>query len=206
MASIDVLDWKKSKVSSVDLPAEVFEVEVDKTLLHTVVRWQLACRRQGTHQAQTRGMVTGSTKKPFKQKGTGNARQGTTKSPLLRGGGVIFGPSPRDYSYKVNKKIKKKALAMALSYLKSEGRLFVVKDMVSDTGKTKELSKQLSGFGVDKALLVDTERSESFERGAKNLKKFRYNTVEGVNVYDLLKYDTAILTEDSVSKICERCV
>ena len=120
MASVDVLDWKKKKVGSVELPATVFEQEVRKDLLHTVVRWQLASRRAGTHQAKTRGMVRGSSAKPFKQKGTGNARQGNKRSPLLRGGAITFGPEPRDYSYTLPKKIKKKAMKSALSHLMKE--------------------------------------------------------------------------------------
>ena len=204
MANVDVLDWNKKKVGSAELPASVFEQEVRKDLLHTVVRWQLASRRAGTHMAQTRSMVSGSSAKPFKQKGTGNARQGNKRSPLLRGGAVIFGPEPRDYSYTLPKKIKKKAMKSALSYLMKEGRLFVVKDMKSE-GKTNELAKRLKGFGVDKAILIDENRDDMFTRAARNLPKFRYNSVEGLNVYDLLKYDAAIVTESSIAKIAKRC-
>ena len=204
MANVDVLDWNKKKVGSAELPASVFEQEVRKDLLHTVVRWQLASRRAGTHMAQTRSMVSGSSAKPFKQKGTGNARQGNKRSPLLRGGAVIFGPEPRDYSYTLPKKMKKKAMKSALSYLMKEGRLFVVKDMKSE-GKTNELAKRLKGFGVDKAILIDENRDDMFTRAARNLPKFRYNSVEGLNVYDLLKYDAAIVTESSIAKIAKRC-
>ncbi len=204
MASVDVFDWNKKKVGSVDLPATVFETEVRKDLLHTYVRWQLASRRQGTHMAQTRSMVNGSSAKPFKQKGTGNARQGNKRSPLLRGGAVTFGPQPRDYSYKLPRKLKKKALKSALSYLAKEGKLQIVEDMKSE-GKTKELAARLKAFGAEKALLIDAQKDDMFMRASRNLNKFKYNTVEGLNVFDLLKYDMAILTKDSINSIVKRC-
>ncbi len=205
MAKVDVLDWSKKKVGEVELPASVFETEVRKDLLHTAVRWQLASRRQGTHMAKTRGLVNGGGKKPYRQKGTGSARQGSTRSPLLRGGGVIFGPQPRDYSYTLPKKIKKLALKTALAHLYKEGRFFVVDDMSSKEGKTNELAQRLKKFGVEKALLIDKENNELFQRASRNLPKFRYNTVSGLNVFDLLKYDAAIVTKSSVEKIAQRC-
>ena len=205
MASVDVLDWEKNKVGRVELPSLVFEQEVRKDLLHTMVRWQLACRRQGSHQAKTRSMVRGSSAKPFKQKGTGNARQGNKRSPLLRGGAVIFGPQPRDYSYSLPKKLKKKALKSALSYLYQEGRLQVVEEMKSSGGKTRELAQMLSSFGLQKAILIDRDRDEMFFRAARNLPQFKYNTVEGLNVYELLKYDRVVFTKDSIEKVVQRC-
>lgn len=204
MAKVDVLNWKKEKVGQVELSPEVFETEVKKEVLHTVVKWQLAERRQGTHMTKTKGLVSGGGKKPFKQKGTGNARQGSTRSPLMPGGGTIFGPEPRSYSFALPKKVRRLGLRMALSYLLKEGRLFVVDNMNSD-GKTNELSKRLKGFGLAKALLVDAKQNEQFGRASRNLPKFRYYPVDGLNVYDLLKYDTAIITKDSVSKIIEKC-
>lgn len=204
MATVDILDWSKKKVGSIDLDPKVFEVEVRKDILHRVVNWQLASRRQGTHATKTRAFVSGGGKKPFKQKGTGNARQGTSRSPLMPGGAVLFGPQPRDYSYSLPKKLKRTALKSALSYLYKEGKLFVVKDMKSE-GKTNELAKRLSKFGVHKAVLLDGERDELFFRASKNLPTVKYNSIEGLNVYDLLKYDTAIVTEESIQKIVARC-
>jgi len=204
MASVDVIGWDKKKVGSVDLDASVFDIVVKKEILQTVVRWQLACRRQGTHKAKNRGEVSGGGKKPFKQKGTGNARQGSIRSPLMPGGGVSFGPEPRDYSYVLPKKMKRLGLRTALSFLKKEGRLMVVDSMASE-GKTKDIAKRLSGLGVAKAVLIDAETDEKFSRASRNLAKYRYYGVEGMNVYDLLKYDTAIITKDSVKKIVERC-
>jgi large subunit ribosomal protein L4 len=204
MATVDVIGWDKKKVGSVDLDASVFDIVVKKEILHTVVRWQLACRRRGTHKAKTRGEVSGGGKKPFKQKGTGNARQGSIRSPLMPGGGIAFGPEPRDYSYVLPKKVKRLGLRTALSFLKKEGRLLVIDSMTSE-GKTKDLAKKLVTLGVEKAVLIDGASNDKFTRAARNLPKFRYYGVEGLNVYDLLKYNTAIITKDSIKKIIERC-
>ncbi len=204
MATVNVLNWKKEKVGSLDLQADTFEVEVKKDVLHTVVRWQLACRRQGTHMTKTKGLVSGGGKKPFKQKGTGNARQGSTRSPLMPGGGTMFGPQPRSYGYVLPKKMRKVALKMALSHLFKEGKLTVV-DSMSSEGKTNELNKRLQTFGVKKAVLIDKASDAKFSRAAKNLVDYKYSPVEGLNVFDLLKYDYAVITKDSVAKIIERC-
>lgn len=204
MATVNVLNWKKEKVGSVDLAPEVFEREVKKEVLHTVVRWQLASRRQGNAATKTKGLVSGGGKKPFKQKGTGNARQGSTRSPLMPGGGTTFGPQPRSYAYVLPKKVRRIGLSMALSHLVKEGRLFVVDSMKSE-GKTNELSKRLTAFGLKKAVLVDSQNDELMKRASGNLQKFKYFPVEGMNVFDLLKYDAAVITKDSVAKIVERC-
>lgn len=204
MANIEVLDWSKKKVSTVELSSEVFGAEVNKELLHRVVNWQLACRRQGTHKTKTRAEVSGGGKKPFKQKGTGNARQGSSRSPLMPGGGITFGPVPRSYAFSLPKKLKRAALRSALSHLVKENKFFVVSDMNSD-GKTSDLAKRLKSFGVEKALLIDVDASDTFKRASRNLKKVRYNSVDGLNVYDLLKYDTAIVTAASIEKIVQRC-
>jgi large subunit ribosomal protein L4 len=204
MATVDVLGWDKKKVGSVDLDASVFEAPVKKEILQTVVRWQLACRRQGTHKSKTRAEVSGGGKKPSKQKGTGNARQGSTRSPLMPGGGITFGPVPRDYSYVLPKKVRRLGLRIALSFLKKEGRLFIVDGMTSGEGKTKELAASLKKFGVQKAVLVDSKLDAKFNRASKNLAKYRYYGVEGLNVYDLLKYDNVLLTKASVATIVEK--
>lgn len=204
MATVNITNWKKEKVGSVDLAANVFEVEVKKDVLHTVVRWQLASRRQGTHMTKTKGLVSGGGKKPFKQKGTGNARQGSTRSPLMPGGGTMFGPTPRNYAYVLPKKTRKVGLSMALSYLLKEGRLFVVDSMVSE-GKATELNKRLKTFGVKKAVLIDAMSDEKFMLAARNLQHYKYFPVAGLNVFDLLKFDGAVITKSSVSKIVERC-
>lgn len=205
MANVDVLSWDKKKVGTVDLDASVFDVKVKKEILQTVVRWQLACRRQGTHKAKTRGEVSGGGKKPFKQKGTGNARQGSIRSPLMPGGGITFGPEPRDYSYVLPKKVKRLGLRTALSQLKKEGKLFVIDSMTSTDGKTKDIAQKLKNFGLAKAILIDGKADEKFGRAARNLAKFRYMGVEGMNVYDLLKYDNVIISKGSIPAIVERC-
>lgn len=204
MATINVTNWKKEKVGSVDLASDIFEVEVKNDVLHSVVRWQLASRRQGTHSTKTKGLVSGGGKKPFKQKGTGSARQGSTRSPLMPGGGTMFGPQPRNYSYVLPKKMRKVGLSMALSHLLKEGKLFVVESMASE-GKTSELNKRLKTFGVKKAVLVDTIADENFQLAARNLENYKYFPVAGLNVFDLLKFDAAVLTKNSINKIIERC-
>lgn len=205
MATTNVLNWKKEKIGQVDLPAEIFEAEVKNEILYDVVRWQLASKRQGTHATKTKGLVSGGGKKPFKQKGTGNARQGSTRSPLMPGGGTIFGPQPRSYAYVLPKKVRRLGLRMALSHLNKEGKLFVVDSMKSE-GKTAELFKRLKSFGLEKAVLVDSQVDDLFQRAARNLDSFKYFPVEGVNVFDLLKYDAAVITKDSVAKIADRCL
>jgi large subunit ribosomal protein L4 len=204
MANVSVLNWDKKKVGEVELPAAIFEQKVRKDILHTVVRWQLAGRRQGNHASKTKGLVSGGGKKPFKQKGTGNARQGSSRSPLNPGGGAAFGPAPRDYSYALPRKMRQAGLRHALSYLQSTGKLFIVEDMKSQ-GKTGELAKRLKTFGLAKAVLVDQSVNDHFNRASSNLPKFRYYGVEGVNVYDLLKYDAAVVTKSSIDGIVARC-
>lgn len=204
MATVNVLNWKKEKVGSVELAADVFEAPVKKDILHTVVQWQLASRRQGTHMTKTKGLVSGGGKKPFKQKGTGNARQGSSRSILMPGGGTAFGPQPRSYAFVLPKKVRRLGLSMALSHLQAEGKLFVVDSMQSE-GKTAELTKRLKAFGITKAVLVDAQVDDKFNRASKNLQKFKYFPVEGLNVFDLLKYDAAIITKESVAKIVDRC-
>jgi large subunit ribosomal protein L4 len=203
MATTNVLNWKREKVGSVELDAEVFNVEVKKEVLHSVVNWQLASRRQGTHMVKTRALVSGGGKKPFKQKGTGNARQGTSRSPLMPGGAKLFGPIPKSYAYALPKKVRKVALTMALSYLNKEGRLYIV-DTLESSGKTGELAKRLKSFGLPKAVLIDADSNANFKRASGNLEKYRYYGVDGINVYDLLKYDHAVLSKASVAKIVER--
>lgn len=204
MATVNVLNWKKEKVGSIDLAADVFEAPVKKEILHTVVQWQLASRRQGTHMTKTKGLVSGGGKKPFKQKGTGGARQGSSRSPLMPGGGTMFGPQPRSYAFVLPKKVRRLGLSMALSHLQKEGKLFVVDSMQSE-GKTAELNKRLKAFGISKAVLVDSAVDDKFNQATKNLQSFKYFPVEGLNVFDLLKYDAAIITKESVAKIVDRC-
>ncbi|MCB0392058.1 MAG: 50S ribosomal protein L4 [Bdellovibrionales bacterium] len=205
MATVDVLDWNNKKVGSADLNASIFEGPVRKDILHTIVRWQLSKRRQGTHKAKSRAEVAGTSKKPYKQKGTGNARRGTEKSPLIAGGGVTFAPRPRNYDFDLPKKVKQLGLRSALSYLYAQGRLKVVDSMSVENGKTKEALAGLKNLSAEKSVLISAEKNEMFDRATRNLSSCRYYTAEGLNVYDLLKYDTAVITKDSIPAIEKRC-
>jgi large subunit ribosomal protein L4 len=205
MVKVDVIDWNKKVVGSVDLKSEIFDVESKKSILHDVVKWQLASRRRGTHKTKSKGEVRGGGKKPFKQKGTGSARQGSSRSPLMPGGGTAFGPKPRDYSYTLPKKIKQEGLRQALTYLRKEGKLFVMSDFKSETGKTKEMAAKFKGLGLPKVVLIGGKLDDSFNRATRNLSKIRYYGTEGLNVYDLLKYDAAVLSKDAIAGIEARC-
>lgn len=206
MAKVDVVSWNGTKkVGSVDLNPEVFEQPVKKAVLHALVKWQLAKRRSGTHKAKTKGEVRGGGKKPFKQKGTGNARQGSSRSPLNPGGGVAFGPSPRSYEYTLPRKMKQAGLKSALSFLYGSGRLIVVDSMGSADGKTKAFAEGLKGMGLKKAVLIDSDTNLMLKRASKNLKAYRYYGVDGLNVYDLLKFDAVVLAKDSLPSIEQRC-
>ena len=204
MIKVDVLDWNKKKVSTASLPVDIFAGHINKNVIYSVVNWQLAKRRRGCAKAKSRAEVSGGGRKPFRQKGTGNARQGSSRSPLLEGGGVIFGPHQRDYSYTLPKKVKRKGLISALSYLMSEKKLCVISEMKVEKPKTKEVFKKLTSFGKEKALLIDGSLDDSFKRASRNIPNIRYQSVNGLNVYDLLKYDFAILTKDAVSKISQK--
>jgi large subunit ribosomal protein L4 len=205
MAKVDVLNWKKEKVGQVELAPEVFDVEVRLDVLHTVVRWQLAGRRQGTHATKTKGLVSGGGKKPFKQKGTGNARQGSIRSPLMPGGGTAFGPQPRDYSYALPKKVRKLGLAMALTQLLKDGKLVVLDNVVSD-GKTKDFASKLEAFGLKKALFIDGPSNGLAKRATDNLPQVKYLPVAGLNVYDILKFDQVVLAQNAVEGIVSKCL
>ncbi len=204
MIKADLLNWKKEKVGDLDLPPVIFQKEIRPELINEVVRWQRACARQGTHKAKTRADVSGGGKKPFRQKGTGNARQGSIRSPLNRSGGVTFGPKPRSYKYALPIKIRKSALRQTLSYLWKEKRIFFLEDMKSPKGKTKELHDRLKNFGLQKALLVDRVGDPLFKQAVANLKSFQFLPVEGLNVYDLLKYGCLVMSGKSVSFLIEQ--
>lgn len=203
MLSVPVVDLNKKEVGSLDVPEEIFKAEVRPDIMQGVVRWQLACRRAGTVATKTKGLVRGGGKKPFKQKGTGEARQGSSRSPLMPGGGTAFGPQPRDYSYTLPRQMKKAGLKTALSYLMAEGRLWIVDSLNSD-GKTKSLNTALKKFGVEKSLIVDDAGNTSLKRAAKNLRKYKFVAVQGLNVFDLLKYDSCLVSKAAVNTLLER--
>ena len=191
--------WDKKKAGELELPPGLFDQKMNPALISEMVRWQRAKARQGTHKAKTRADVSGGGKKPFRQKGTGNARQGSIRSPLNRGGGVTFGPKPRKYDYKLPTKMKQSALKQALSYLFKEKKIIFMKDMKgSFKGKTKELAKGLQLFKLKKALLVDQEPELLFKRACRNLKNFQVLPAKALNVYDMLKYNQLVMSESSV--------
>lgn len=205
MNSLEVLNLDNKKVGTVEVPAAIVMEELNSNLVHSVVKWQLAGKRQGTHMTKTKGLVSGGGKKPFKQKGTGNARQGSTRSPLMPGGGTTFGPQPRDYSFVMPKKMKKTALRMVLSYLIKNNKVKLVDSLVSD-GKTNKLSKQLTGFGFKKAVLSDLSENIKLNQASKNLKNYKFLPSGSVNVFDLLKYDALIISKASFEDLSKKLV
>lgn len=201
MAAVDVLNSAGAKVSEVELPDEIFSIPVKTSVLHEVVRSQLVSKRLGTAASKTRGMVSGSTRKLFRQKGTGNARAGSVKSPLRKGGGVIFGPSPRSYEIKVPKKVRKLALKMALSAKFSDSQLFVVDALELEEIKTKALANVLSTLKLNDLLIVSDADDAKLALSSRNIPDVKVIKTEGLNVYDILKFKNLLLVESSVENI-----
>lgn len=201
----DVISLENKKVGSIDLDEGVFCVPVRRDLLARMVNWQMAKRRAGTHKVKTLGEVSGSTAKPFKQKGTGRARQGSTRAPQMRGGGVAFGPVVRDHSHKLTKKFRKLALKNALSAKQADGKLVVLEDAKSKTPKTKDLLKVLEKLDWGSALVIDGgEVDENFARAASNIIGLDVLPSQGANVRDILRRDTLVLTQDAITNLVER--
>jgi len=200
MAKFNVVDLKNKTVGSIDLDDAVWATEPRRWLLTEVVHWQRAKRRAGTQSAKTKREVNGSTAKPYGQKGTGQARQGSWKNPHMVGGGVAFAPKPRDYSYKMPKAKRRAALATALSLKASEGGLTIVKDFVLGEIKTKNVVAALKALGRDQALIVDGD-NENLKLSTRNLPESRYLHQDGINVFDLLKYKHLVVTESAAKAI-----
>jgi large subunit ribosomal protein L4 len=203
MLSVTVTNLDNKKVGSVEVPDEIFSLELKPAIIQTVVRWQLACRRAGTVATKTKGLVRGGGRKPFKQKGTGNARQGSIRSIVMPGGGTAFGPQPRDYSYTLQKKVKKSGLRMALSHLYSQKKVWVL-DKIESDGKTKSLEQKLKDLGTTSAIIVDDVTNLKLRRATRNLKEFKFVGTQGLNVFDLLKYDGCILSKNALMQITEK--
>ena len=201
MAVVDVINCKAEKVSEIDLDDNIFNVPVRANILHDIVTMQLANKRAGTASVKHRSDITGSGKKLFRQKGTGRARRGDIKSPLLKGGGSVFGPDPRSYSYKVPKKVRKLGLKMALSAKLNEAKVLVLDQIKMEQIKTKEVADVLKQLNVKQALIVTSEKDEVLERSARNISNVKILRTEGMNVYDILKYDNLVLLESSIKKI-----
>ena len=193
-----------SEVGKLDLNDSVFAVDVNEHLMHMAVVLQLANKRQGTQKAKTRSEVSGGGRKPWRQKGTGHARQGSTRSPQWTGGGVVFAPTPRDYSFKMNKKEKAGAIKSALTTKVNEEKFFVMDSLKFDEIKTKKMVGVLDALKVNKALVVlDGEDNDNVEVSARNIAGVRTVYSNAINVYDILKYDTIIITKSAVAKIEE---
>jgi len=204
MASVKLYDQGRQEIGTVDLAPEVFEVEVQPELLHLVVRAQLAAKRAGTHSVKTRSVVRGGGRKPWRQKGTGRARAGSTRSPLWRGGAVVHGPSPRDYSFKVNRKVRQLALRMALSAKLVDETLVLVEGLSIPEIKTKHMIKVVSDFGLKKALIVLPDSDNNLELSARNIPGIKVVRQDMLNVYDVLKHDHVVMIKDAALKVQER--
>ena len=201
MAVVDVINSTGKKVSQVDLNDEIFNVPVKKSVLHEVVTMQLANRRAGTASTKHRSDITGSGRKLFRQKGTGRARRGNIKAPLLRGGGVAFGPKPKSWAYKVPKKVRKLALKMALSSKFKDDDILILDQFELDQIKTKAFSEIAGNLNMENALIVVDRQNENLELSSRNLPEFKVMRFEGLNVYDILKHRTLVLLEASVKAI-----
>ena len=201
MAAVDVLNSAGNKVSEAELTDEIFSIPVKTSVLHEVVRSQLAAKREGTAASKTRAMIKGSTKKLFRQKGTGNARAGSVKSPLRKGGGVIFGPSPRSYAYKVPKKVRRLALKMALSSKLSDNTLYVIDDFKLEEIQTKVLSGVLDALNLQDLLIVSDSEDVNLALSSRNIPDVKVIKTMGLNVYDILKFKNLLLVESTIKNI-----
>ena len=203
MANVAVFNMEGKEVGTLDLSDAVFGVEVNEHLVHMAVVWQLANKRQGTQKAKTRSEVSGGGRKPWRQKGTGHARQGSTRSPQWTGGGVVFAPVPRDYSFKLNKKEKRAALKSALTSRVQENKLIVVDELKFDEIKTKNFKQVMDNLKVSKGLVVINENDKNVVMSAKNMPTVNTTLTSTLNVYDIMKAGTVVLTKDAVKTIEE---
>jgi len=201
----DVVSLANKKSGTIDLDEAVFGLEVRRDILTRAVNWQLAKSRSGNHKTKQRSEVSGTKAKPFRQKGTGRARQGTARAPQMRGGGTTFGPLVRDHSIKLPKKVRKLALKTALSAKQAEGKLVVLDAAKPKSSKTRELAKQIAAFDWGQALVIDgKEVDENFARAARNIIGVDVLPSQSANVYDILRRDTLVLTKDAVEQLVER--
>ncbi|NLC17781.1 MAG: 50S ribosomal protein L4 [Clostridiales bacterium] len=203
MANVAVYNIEGKQVGTMELNDAVFGVEINEHLVHMAVVQQLANKRQGTQSAKTRAEVSGGGRKPWRQKGTGHARQGSIRAPQWKGGGVVFAPKPRDYSFKMNKKEKALAIKSALTSRVNESKFYVIDNLTLDEIKTKKMKAVLDNLNLKKALIVLDKKNENVELSARNLPKVRTILANSINVYDILKYDAMVLTKDAVAQIEE---
>ena len=203
MANVSVFNMEGNEVGTIELNDAVFGVEINENLVHQAVVLQLANNRQGTQKAKTRSEVSGGGRKPWRQKGTGHARQGSTRAPQWTGGGVVFAPVPRDYSFKMNKKEKRAALKSALTSRVQANKLIVLDQLTMDAPKTKAMQNVLNSLNVNKALVVTKENNANVVLSARNIPSVKTALVNTINVYDVMKYNTVVLTKDAVAAIEE---
>lgn len=203
MANVSVYNMEGKEVGTLELNDAVFGVEVNEHLVHLAVVAQLANKRQGTQKAKTRSEVSGGGRKPWRQKGTGHARQGSTRSPQWTGGGVVFAPTPRDYSVKMNKKEKQLAMKSVLTSKVNESKFIVLDELKLAEIKTKQIKAVLDNLKVEKALIVTKEKDDVVVKSANNLPKVATTALNNINVYDILKYDTVVVTSEAVAAIEE---
>ena len=203
MANVKVYNMSGAEVGSIDLNDDIFAIDVNEHAMHLAVVQYLANQRQGTQSAKTRAEVSGGGRKPWRQKGTGRARQGSIRSPQWTGGGVVFAPKPRDYSFKLNKKLKRIALKSALTTKAVENKIIVLDELTLTEVKTKEMVKVLSNLNADKALIVMDGSNKNVMLSARNIPEVKTAAVNTINVYDLLKYNTLVMTKEAVAKIEE---
>ena len=203
MANVAVYNMEGKEVDKIELNDSIFGVEINEHLVHMAVFQQLANKRQGTQKAKTRSEVRGGGRKPWRQKGTGHARQGSTRSPQWTGGGVVFAPTPRDYSFKLNKKEKRAALKSALTSRVVENKFVVVDELKLDEIKTKKFVEVLKNLNVEKALVVLNDMDEKVIASAANIPTVKTTQTNELNVFDVLKYDTVVVTKAAVATIEE---
>lgn len=203
MAKVSVVNMEGKEVGTIDLSDEIFGVEVNEHLVHLAVVQQLANNRQGTQKAKTRSEVSGGGRKPWRQKGTGHARQGSIRAPQWKGGGVVFAPVPRDYSFKINKKEKRAALKSALSIKVADQKLIVVDELKLDEIKTKRFAEVLKNIKADKALVVLNEKDDNVILSARNIPDAKTALTSTINVYDVMNAGTVVLTKAAVATIEE---
>ena len=201
MALANVFDIEKKKVAEVELNDAVFGAEINEATIYDVVKMQLACRRSGTSATKGRSDVSGGGKKPWRQKGTGRARSGSSRSPIWRKGGIVFGPQPRDYSYSVPKKVRKNALISALSLKAKTEKVTILRDFPMEAISTKNFQKVVDLFGLKKALFVIDQDNLILMKSSRNIKNVKMIRSEGINVYDIMNYEHLILLEPSIKKI-----
>lgn len=204
---VKIISFDKKSEDSIELNDEIFGLPMRKDILQRVVRWQLAKKQQGTHQTRTIDMISGTTKKPFKQKGTGNARQGSLRSPHMRKGAVVFGPVTRSHAYNLPKAIRKLGLKTALSAKLAEGKLHIIDKLELGSAKSKELKDSLKKIGISSVLFVDGEKIDgNLSKAANSMYKVDVLPQIGANVYDILNHEDLVLSVDAVKKLEERLV